>query len=62
MAGLVAARVLADYFDTVIVLERDHIEAVPALHKSIPQGNHLHLLLSGGQRNEVALSGSFYRI
>jgi 2-polyprenyl-6-methoxyphenol hydroxylase-like FAD-dependent oxidoreductase len=49
MAGLMTARVLADYFDSVIVLERDHIEAVPAPHKSIPQGNHLHLLLPGGQ-------------
>ncbi len=50
MAGLMTARVLADHFEQVTVLERDHIEDHPAIHKSIPQGNHLHALLLGGQR------------
>jgi 2-polyprenyl-6-methoxyphenol hydroxylase-like FAD-dependent oxidoreductase len=48
MAGLMAARVLADYFENVTVLERDHIEDHPSVHKSIPQGNQLHALLAGG--------------
>jgi glycine/D-amino acid oxidase-like deaminating enzyme len=47
LAGLMTARVLADHFDSVTVLERDHIESRPALHRSIPQGNHLHGLLLG---------------
>src|SRR5262249_9746671 len=47
--GLMTARVLAAYFDAVTVLERDHIETQPALHKSIPQGNHIHALLHGQQ-------------
>jgi 2-polyprenyl-6-methoxyphenol hydroxylase-like FAD-dependent oxidoreductase len=50
MAGLMTARVLSDHFDTVTVLERDHIDDRPAIHKSIPQGNHLHALLLGGQQ------------
>lgn len=50
MAGLMTARVLADYFDHVTILERDHIDDTPTLHKSIPQGHHLHALLLGGQQ------------
>lgn len=44
------ARVRAEYFDAVTVLERDHIAPQPALHQSIPQGKHLHGLLLGGRR------------
>jgi choline dehydrogenase-like flavoprotein len=50
MTGLMTARVLADHFDTVTVLERDHIDEHPAIHKSIPQGNHYHAVLLGGQQ------------
>lgn len=48
LAGLMAARVLADYFDAVTILERDRIEEQPELHQSIPQGHHLHTLLISG--------------
>ena len=50
MAGLMTARVLADHFDAVTVLERDCIDDRPALRHSIPQGSHLHGLLLGGQQ------------
>jgi glycine/D-amino acid oxidase-like deaminating enzyme len=50
IAGLMTARVLADHFEQVTVLERDHIEERPAIHKSIPQGNHLHALLLSGEQ------------
>lgn len=50
IAGLMSARVLADYFDHVTVFERDPLDDSPALHKSVPQGNHLHALLQGGQQ------------
>jgi 2-polyprenyl-6-methoxyphenol hydroxylase-like FAD-dependent oxidoreductase len=50
IAGLVAARALSDHFEDVTILERDEIEDRPVLHKSVPQGNHLHALLNGGQR------------
>jgi len=55
MAGLMTARVLADYFDRVTVFERDQIEDRPAIHKSIPQGNYVHALLLGGQQVLSAL-------
>src|SRR6202521_658474 len=50
IAGLMTARVLADYFEQVTVFDRDHIEARPAVHKSVPQGNHLHALMMGGEQ------------
>jgi 2-polyprenyl-6-methoxyphenol hydroxylase-like FAD-dependent oxidoreductase len=59
LAGLMTARVLADYVDTVIILERDHIDDQPALHQSIPQGHHLHGLLLGGQQVMASLYPSF---
>ena len=59
LAGLMTARVLADHFDSVTVLERDHIDEHPAVHKSIPQGNHLHALLVGGQQVMAALYPNF---
>jgi len=48
IAGLMSARVLADYFERVTILERDHIGPQPSVHKSTPQGNHLHTVLIGG--------------
>lgn len=59
LAGLMTARVLADHFESVTVLERDLIEPGPAMHKSIPQGNHLHGLLLGGQRVMASLYPDF---
>jgi 2-polyprenyl-6-methoxyphenol hydroxylase-like FAD-dependent oxidoreductase len=54
------ARVLADHFDAVTVLERDYIDARhPILHKSIPQGNHLHGLLLGGLQVMASLYSGF---
>ena len=55
IAGLIAGRVLSDHFDQVTVLERDEIEDRPVIHKSVPQGNHLHALLYGGQQAFSAL-------
>ena len=59
MAGLMAARVLSDYFDNVTILERDHIDDHPSVHKSIPQGNQLHLLLAGGHQALSRLHSGF---
>jgi 2-polyprenyl-6-methoxyphenol hydroxylase-like FAD-dependent oxidoreductase len=50
IAGLMTARVLTDHFEQVTVFDRDHIEAQPAVHKSVPQGNHLHALMLGGEQ------------
>ncbi len=59
VAGLMAARVLSDYFDRVTVFERDQIEDRPAIHKSIPQGNHVHTLLISGQQVMSSLFPGF---
>lgn len=48
MAGLLAARVLADHVDEVVVLDRDVLPDEPVSRRGIPQGRHLHTLLPGG--------------
>lgn len=51
VAGLLAARVLARHFDSVTVVERDACrDDAIAARKGVPQGNHIHLLWSGGMR------------
>jgi 2-polyprenyl-6-methoxyphenol hydroxylase-like FAD-dependent oxidoreductase len=50
MAGLLAARVLSDYFDDVTVFERDVFPAEVADRKGVPQGRHAHALLAAGRR------------
>src|SRR2546423_11297981 len=50
MAGLAAARALADHFERVIVLDRDELPDGPTGRAGIPQGRHAHALLGGGQR------------
>jgi 2-polyprenyl-6-methoxyphenol hydroxylase-like FAD-dependent oxidoreductase len=49
MAGLLAARVLADYFQTVTVIERDERSERPEHRRGVPQGRHAHGLLLRGQ-------------
>ncbi|MCV7260724.1 FAD-dependent oxidoreductase [Mycobacterium shimoidei] len=48
MAGLVTARVLSDFFDTVTVVERDTLPDTAANRRGVPQGRHLHALLARG--------------
>src|SRR6516162_9563385 len=50
MAGLPAARALADYFEQVVVLERDTLPVGASHRTGTPQGRLTHLLLGGGQR------------
>jgi 2-polyprenyl-6-methoxyphenol hydroxylase-like FAD-dependent oxidoreductase len=47
---MLAARVLADHFDTVTLLERDRFPETPAARKGLPQGRHVHGLLERGRR------------
>ena len=56
MGGLPAARVLADFFEHVVLLERDTLPRDASDRIGIPQGRHTHGLLAGGQR---ALSDLF---
>ncbi len=48
MGGLLAARVLAEFFRTVTVVERDVLTDDPANRRGVPQGRHVHALLPSG--------------
>ena len=53
MAGLVAARALAEFFETVTVVERDALSEAADPRRGAPQGRQIHaLLLSGAQALE----------
>jgi 2-polyprenyl-6-methoxyphenol hydroxylase-like FAD-dependent oxidoreductase len=56
MAGLAVARVLADTYQRVTVLERDPLPATHAHRKGVPQSRHAHGLLAAGR---VALEELF---
>lgn len=45
MGGLLAARVLADFYQKVTVVERDLLPDVPLNRRGVPQGRHPHALL-----------------
>ena len=55
MAGLLSARVLADHFERVTVLERDPVPEGAEPRKSVPQGRHVHALLEAGLKALEAL-------
>ncbi|WP_369169103.1 FAD-dependent oxidoreductase [Streptomyces sp. R28] len=48
LAGLLAARALADVADHVTVVERDVLPAGPEPRTGLPQARHVHQLWSGG--------------
>ena len=48
MTGLLAARVLADAYGSVTVVERDVLPATPAQRRGVSQGRHLHALQKRG--------------
>lgn len=55
VAGLCAARVLADFYDRVTVFDRDALPGTPANRTAVPQGRHLHLLTARGASELDAL-------
>jgi 2-polyprenyl-6-methoxyphenol hydroxylase-like FAD-dependent oxidoreductase len=48
IAGLVAAKALADWFEKVFVLEQDSLSDAPTYRMGTPQARHVHVLLVGG--------------
>src|SRR5436309_4565853 len=48
MGGLLAARVLADHFRVVTVVERDILPQAPTSRRGVPQDRHPHVLLGKG--------------
>jgi 2-polyprenyl-6-methoxyphenol hydroxylase-like FAD-dependent oxidoreductase len=58
MAGLLAARALSDFYDTVTVVERDDLQEASVDRRGVPQGRHIHgLLLRGAHALEELLPG-----
>ena len=49
LGGMFAARVLAQYFDRVMVLDRDTFPEQPDHRNGVPQSHHAHGLLARGQ-------------
>jgi 2-polyprenyl-6-methoxyphenol hydroxylase-like FAD-dependent oxidoreductase len=68
LAGLLAGHVLADHFDRVTFIERDHLPQGPEFRTAVPQARHIHVLLVRGNRlleqlfpgldNELAAAGA----
>lgn len=56
IAGLLAARVLADFYDTVFLVERDRFPDAPQNRRGVPQGRHSHVLM---RRGSLAMSELF---
>ena len=45
MAGLLAARVLSDFYESVTVVERDVLPDTATQRRGAAQGRHLYMLL-----------------
>ncbi|GIE67574.1 FAD-binding monooxygenase [Actinoplanes palleronii] len=50
VAGLFAARVLAEHFTEVVVVDRDPLLDATGPRRAVPQGHHIHGLLARGQQ------------
>jgi 2-polyprenyl-6-methoxyphenol hydroxylase-like FAD-dependent oxidoreductase len=50
MSGLLAARVLAEAYERVTIVERDESPPAGQARRGVPQGRHAHALLPRGQR------------
>lgn len=61
IAGILAARVLADHFEHVTVVERDRFPDGPVSRRGTPHDRHLHALLAGGLRIMDSLFPGFDR-
>lgn len=60
MAGLLAARVLADFYGLVTILERDALDQGRETRKGVPQGRHVHVVLVGGANAIQSLLPGFF--
>ncbi|MGG3563944.1 glutamate synthase subunit beta [Neobacillus rhizosphaerae] len=49
ISGKLAARVLSDFFQEVLIIERDQEPEGPFPRKGAPQGEHIHALLHAGE-------------
>ncbi|MGX1915393.1 NAD(P)/FAD-dependent oxidoreductase [Streptomyces phaeochromogenes] len=51
LAGLTAARALANFMDRVTVIERDWVPRGPGRRRGVPQARHTHSLMTAAQRD-----------
>jgi len=51
IAGLLAARVLSDHFEEVVLIDRDSLPEDAMDRKGVPQGRYYHVLLIRGQES-----------
>lgn len=59
-AGCLTAKVLAEHFNSVVVIDRDSPPSIDVLRKSVPQGRHVHnVLFHGNQIIEEMFPGFF---
>jgi 2-polyprenyl-6-methoxyphenol hydroxylase-like FAD-dependent oxidoreductase len=54
VSGLLTARALSDLVDEVVVMERERLTDAASPRGHVPQGKHLHLLLTAGLQRLVA--------
>lgn len=59
IAGMIAARVLSEFFERVTVLERDAETRAASHRPGVPQSRHVHILLRAGQNAFEALFPGF---
>ncbi|SCL34438.1 2-polyprenyl-6-methoxyphenol hydroxylase [Micromonospora nigra] len=50
IAGSLTARMLADHYREVTVIERDELAGVTGPRRAVPQGHHIHALLARGKQ------------
>ncbi|NIL56413.1 FAD-dependent oxidoreductase [Salinispora arenicola] len=50
IAGSLAARILADHYRQVTIIERDEVAGTTRPRRAIPQGHHIHALLARGKQ------------
>ncbi|WP_036479839.1 NAD(P)/FAD-dependent oxidoreductase [Myxosarcina sp. GI1] len=62
VAGMLAARILIDYFAEVIIVERDTLPTEPKLRQGVPQSAQPHILLTKGYRILLELLGEDFNI
>lgn len=56
LAGLLTARVLAEFYKQVTVVERDALPPVGQQRKGVPQGRHLMACTPGAERYSTSCS------
>lgn len=55
VTGSLAARVLTDHFDNVVLVDKDTLPQTPETRLNVPQEHHVHLLLQRGRENMESL-------